>query len=457
MTIPDTLDEIYVPQTSKEILNWMLEDYKLYLQKEGVDDPAVYPGTEVYIRFLAIAESLMILLANLQVNAANANEQSATGDALDYIRKSLGLMDKVSSAGSGEVLPTIIGSSAITFPDQMQLVADNGLYGYVDGTQTIFDGYTINVAMILSDGVFGSDTNLKAGTKMQFANPPINCTSECEIYSDFTGGNDNETDADKRARILSYRRNPPGAGNWSHLKSIAEDADSEIQVAFVYPALGGPGSAKIVLVKQLSEVIDSTPTRQISASAIENVKSAVQTETPAGIDIVVQSVADETVDFAIRMQLSKTTSVGWLDRFPFTLNGSTDIVTITSVNGVNDINITTTGTFKTPPLAGHRILIYNPVTMEFEQKTILTIISVSGTEYHITFSTSISDITSDYVGYYISPAFSKKDSFLDVIIEKFNELGPGENTSDGYLLLNDRSYRKPSVETEWVLILELQF
>jgi uncharacterized phage protein gp47/JayE len=446
MGIPTNINELYIPGSTDEICDFLVEDYRLALLDKGVADPPVFEGTEVYIRFKAIANMTMMLFANIKNNALNANEQTATGEELDNIREGLGLSEKSASPGSGQILPKISGDSAVIFVDNLEFLTNKGLRGKIDGSQTIRDGYVLNTIMI----DVGTTTNLSNGDVVNFINPPINVSAKATVYSDFTGGSDNESDSAKQARILSYRQNPPASGSWSDAKKLAESSDSSIQVAFVYPALGGSGSAKIVLCRELSKRLTNIPTRMLPISVIDNVITSIQTEYPSGIDILIQSVVDQPVDICIRMQLNVTSGAGWLDRIPFTLNTQDGYVYISTINGPEDINITSSdGSFKSPPIIGQKIVIYNPILVQFEQKIIITCTYIFTDTYRLTFSPSLVQITAEYLGYFVSPACNNYKSYLTSIYDDFNLVGCGENTEEEWKILNDRSLRKPSNDTEW--------
>jgi uncharacterized phage protein gp47/JayE len=446
MAIPNR-NQIYIPESSKEILDQIIDDYRLAMIDAGIEDPAVYPGTEPYIRFNAIANAILALMANLEIQAANANEKTATGGYLDDIREAIGLEEKVASGGSGLITPSLIGSSAVLFTDGLEFVTDLGLRGKINGNQTITTGDNLEVIMIDT----GLNTNLVEDDVVRFVNPPINCLTEAIVYSTFSGGSDDEIDNQKRNRILDRRRNPPGGGNWSQLKELAESVSTAIQAAFVYPCLGGPGSAKVVVQRAIDYTSDYTADKEIPDYIIEDITAAIQTSFPTPYDIMVQSVENDTENVAIDITIpTATEGNGWnnITPFPKLINGSGDGYDYAKNVGYDPDNnqIVIRAWSSTVPTNG----VTEISTFGSDGKihtAIITAYTLSeGNKWTLTLDNILGFDNLNPV----FPAFTNSEEYCLSFLEQMDLLGPGENTSEPCKIANDRALRYPlSSSGQW--------
>lgn len=445
MAIP-VRDKIYVPQTVSELRDQWLDDWEGGMRDAGVTGADRRPGTEVYIRGTANAELAFACHHNTQIHAEDSSELTAQGEALDRIRRAMGLPEVGAAPASGRVTVAITGAGTATFQDGTQFTLPTGLRGAVSGTQTgIFNGGAVDVLMIDA----GSASNAKPGTTIKWVSPPVNVETEGTVDVDgLTGGVDQESDERKRNRILNRRANLPAGGNWSHLVELAESATGSVQKCFVYPALGGPGSAKVVVVKALDPDNEDF-SRALGAASITIAADAIFSEVPSPMEIVVESVTDENIDVALKLSLpdassAQGSSVGWLDSSPFPSLVSADngFVTVSSVTDTKNITIDANTT--TAPVAGQtRIAWWCPTVRQFVTATVVSSSGSAGA-WTLTLDKPLS-IGSDSVtaGDFISPVAANIASYGSVFLAQTNTLGPGENTSDANRL--PRAKRHPFV------------
>lgn len=430
-------DQIYLPPNAAELRKWILDDINLDMQDAGVEDPPTHEGTDIYIRATAFANAMLIALANIRIEASNANEQLARGTALATIRDNLGLSEIAASPATGQILPQIVGSGVVLFVDGLKFSLPSGLIGEVDGNQSIVNGQPLDVVMVDT----GSKTNTAAGTQIKWVKPPVNVLQTGTVVS-LTGGSDAETDQEIRARILQRRQSPPAGGNWSHCNEIAESATSSIQKAFCYPGLGGPGSTKVVLVKSLESTSYS---RVVSQTVIDSAKAVLDEELPSPIELVVQSSVDEPIDVALVLTIpSAANGNGWANTYPFPdLNSGLDAyVQVLSVASSTEFTISATTSIE-PTDASTEIAWWNPTTQTF---TTGTITSHSGSSGSWTVSVDV-PFTGIAAGHYISPVCLNLDNYATTWIEQMNQLGPGQNTTSPCRLANDRALRYPLTNT----------
>jgi hypothetical protein len=425
---------IYVPGSSVEILNQMLNDYRLGLMDKGITDPVIFPGTEPYIRFNAIANAALVTFANIETLGSQGNETSATADHLDNIREALGLDEIVDTSGGGNIIPSII-SGTVLFPSGLEFISQDGLRGKVDGNQLISNGEILNVIMIDK----GSKTNLIDGSQVRWINAPVNVSETAVVSGNFSGGFDAENDAAKRARILSRRRYPPGGGNWAQLKELAESTGSGVQAAFVFPAIGGPGSSKVVVCQSLRD-----NSRQVNNSVIDDIQAAIQTNFPGCYDIICQSVVDDPVDLAIELTLPEAiVGGGWMSASTFPHTTDSSLARITYITDENTIRISTVLS-KTSPNNGDKIAIWNPNTRKFIICSIVSWSLLSPNDWRLELNISTSSLETDWL---VSPAAEDIQIYADTIVSFFDTMGPGENTNEPFKL--PRSLRQPLSADEW--------
>jgi hypothetical protein len=453
MTTPK--DQIYVPSGAAEIRDDILTDIRLEgRQQDDVDtdelDRAVLPGGDWHILATSIANIGLIQYSNLRIQDDNADVLKATGKALDDKRDGYGLPEVPASAASGKIEVEVTSGSP-TLPDQTEFTLPNGLRGVVDGLHFgLSDGDEVAV-YTLDKGI---DTNLAAGEEVSFVSPPSGIATEAVVSASdpLTGGLDAETDERKRARILNRLRSVPAGGNWGHKIETALNNLATVQYAFSYPALGGPGSEKLVIMRALDPDNDVL-TREFSTSAVAVVREAIHAEFGSPFEIVVQSVADETTDVAIKITIPDAASaggngLGWIDNTPWPpLGGGDTYIAVSAVTSSSVFAVVVNAA--TAPVNGQtHIAWWSPADQKFYTALIVSHVDASPT-YTITLDQGLVDSTgtSPAVGDYISPVAVSTEAYGQTWVLAQNALGPGENTADANRL--PRAKRHPFVEEDW--------
>ena len=441
MPLPDLPGLIYVPQTAEELRDQFLRDVRLQYIALGVANPPVQPGSEWYIRATAYANAMLGLYANQEIAANDTTELLAQGDALDAIREAMGLPEVGAAPASGKLIVSIITGSVL-ISEGTEFVLPNGTIGRVSASKLCSDGDTIDV--ITNDT--GENANAAAGTIARWKAPPINVEATAEVDVDgLTGGVDAESDARKRERILNRRRYVPGGGNWGMARELALNSTGTVQSAFVYPALGGPSSLKVVVTKAMQLTGTKDFSREIGASTLDVVSNAVLAEYPIGAEVVVQSATDEDVSVGLQV---KARDENWIDQstvFPAIEAGDNGRVTVSAVT--DSQNITVSAVQSTSPVAGQRILWWSPENREFVKAGIVSVSGSAGA-WVLQLDTPLTSGTNTVAtGDFISPAAKNANAYAATWLAQMNLLGPGENSSDGNIV--PRSNRHPYINDEW--------
>lgn len=441
MAIPD-YGTIYVPENADEIRATILEDMRIGFQNAGVTNPVIEPGSDNYIFATALANALMPLYAGVQLSGQNVSELTATGEALDDIREAIGLPEVEASGASGQLIVTVLNGGSATILDGTQFLLPNGILGSVDGTQVVSNGGLITV---VTDST-GDITNTAGGTIVRFINPPLNVATEAVVSDDgLTGGIDTEDDEAKRQRILLRRRDLPAGGNVAYLRDTALSSSAAVQQAYVYPALGGPGSIKLVVTKAYKPSNDDYSRELDSVTIVEN---AVNSEIPVGIKLTVQSVVDENTDIGIMLDLPTpaTGQTGWTNTaanlWPQLVSGDNGKVTVTAVTSTTEITVSA-NTSTTPSVGVSKIMWFCTTKKSFVESTI-TAYSGSTGAWVLTLSTPLTkEGINVAVGDFISPSCTNANEYVSNLINKFDALAPGENTSNPNINTGSRGARRP--------------
>lgn len=437
--------KIYVPKNAEELRDTWLRDIRLAAIEAGLAEPPIQPGTDLYIRATANAHARLIQYANLAISDDGTSVLTATGADLDEKRRAHGLPEVKPSPSTGSVDVGVEGGGTVTIPNLAQLVLPNGLRAQVAGNHPgIADGDPVDIVTIDT----GAATVLPAGSKLRFVSPPLNVKTEAtvSVAAPLTGGTDAESDDRKRDRILNRLANPPAGGNWSHKIEIALNSLASLQYAFVYPALGGPASEKVVLVRDF-DVDGAVFTRELDTGALDIVRAALQAEFGAPFELVVQSAVDANVDVSVEVSIPNSVEAGgdgtgWKNAAPWPpLTGAETACTVSVYAGSTSVTID--ADTATPPVAGvTRIVWWSPNDMRFHERTV-TAQSGGTTAWVCSLDAPLIDSTNTAaaVGDYISPAAENMEGYGASWLDVMRKMGPGEQTSDANRI--PRALREP--------------
>lgn len=441
---------IQTPAGSAELRQQFLTDYALAAEDAGLTAPTG-PGTDAFIIGEAVAQISLIGITNESIHADDANVLTATGAALDRIREGDGLPIVEPTGSSGKIRVEILGSTTIGTGQQLTL--PNGKR--IETTSTTInpaDQQEIDVQAVDT----GTDTNLSAGETVTWVSPPTNVGAEAEVSAEFplTGGTDAEDDERKRERILNKRRNKPAGGNWAYLRQKVLDEFGFVQDCYVYPALGGPSSQLIVPVRRF-DVDNNDFSRAPSDALLQAIRNSLQADANTGIETAVRAAENESADFAVLLEipassLSGGNGQGWTDPTPWPQLEDADdgYVTITSVNSTND-EITVDAETSTPPVAGQtQIAWFSPTDRTFYSALVTEAVDDTPGAYVLTLDRPLvgKDDVGPSAGDFISPNAQNLVKYAETWVALFQELGPGEMTTDENRL--PRAKRHPFTTSE---------
>jgi len=444
--------DLYQPANADELKGQFLRDVRLGAIDAGLAEPPTTPGTDWDLLATAVANMGLLGFANVNAIEDDANILNATGQALEDARKAEGLPEVPPAGATGKLVISVEGVTTIV--NGLEFTYPSGLRGRVtSGYVNPADQSEVNVAAIDT----GLNSNLRAGEIVRFKNPPVNLSVEAKVSTGepLTGGTEEESDDRKRDRILNVRRNKPAGGNWAHIRQIVLDALGSVQDVYVYPALGGPGSVKVVPVKDFDLTQDDF-SRALSSTALDVVRLAIQSNLPTPQEVVVNAVVNQVADFTIKLTIPDSTLAGgngrgWSDPAPWPrLVGAETSTPITAINATYDV-ITVDADTTVAPIPGlTHVAWWSQVDRKFYQALVLAQAGAAGAwlltlDRPLVGKNGAGPVVGG-TGDFVCPAAESIDLYGAAWVDIFRSLGPGENTTDAGRL--PRAKRHPYVSDE---------
>jgi hypothetical protein len=226
--------------SSSDLLNQYIQDYIAITSSQGFN-VSPDPNSEVYARLLTIANSNAVTSYLISNAIQSYMLDTATGSDLDRLGQERNIWRQGATSASGYIQfftaspQTIAQGALLTGPNSLQYyVAVSGVYA------------NLQIIPVICTTA-GSNTNLDVGQLLTWQNQPFNAQPTAPVYTVITGGSDQESDSDYRARILSITQYPPQAGNASQVSLNSAQVDPIIQFAFVYGNYNGAGTLLVAL------------------------------------------------------------------------------------------------------------------------------------------------------------------------------------------------------------------
>lgn len=437
--------------TAAELKSQYIRDVRLAAIDAGVTtDLSVGPGSDVDLDATASVNLAMVAVTKVQIGNDAINVFTAVGDDLDDIRAQDGLPVVDPAGSTGRIVPVIDGPTTIV--NGTQFILPNGSRGRVVGSYI----NPSNGAELSAEAIdVGAKTNLAGGKFVRFVSPPVNVQTEAKVSSSapLTGGVDEESDERKRQRILNNRRNRPAGGNHGQVRQDVLNGAPGVQDCYIYPALGGPGSAKVIPIRDF-DIENRDFSRACSSALLSQVRGIVWGKNTEVANNVVQAAVDETADGALQITipdsaLSGGNGQGWTDAtvWPDLVVADSGIVTVTSYTASTRTMVVTANT-TTSPIAGQTTIAWwSTADMRFYTALAVSVGGSAGAWSLVLDRPLVDeDGSNPAAGDYISPAAQNLDGYGSEWVDLFRSLGPGEQTTDVGRL--PRAKRKPFITDE---------
>lgn len=439
----------YVPANAAQIRDDFLTDLRLAAIEAGVAEPPVHEGTDWHLLGTAIGEMGLGQYANIRIGEERTNILDAVGDDLKRESQALGLPELEPSKASGRLRVEVVSGTA-TFQAGALAVLPNGKTVQVVARQTVVNGGEVDVEATEA----GTSGNAKGGTVASWLSPPVNAKSAATVSTSapLTLGLDAESDDHRRKRILNKLQNSPAGGNWAHIRELGLNASPAFRDVFVYPALGGPASCKVVPVKAFDAVNgDWSPVP--TTAQMQTLRAALGAELSDSVEIVKQAPAAVDLNATLLVTVPNAKAAGgdgngWTDQtvWPLLEIADAGVVTVSAVT--SPTQVTVTAQTATPPTgAQSHVMWWSTLDQKFHVRTVLSSSGSSGA-WALTFDAPLTDSAGfgPAVGDYISPALVHADKYRSTWLAIAESFGPSENTADPNRL--PRALRHPLAATE---------
>lgn len=397
----------------------------------------VLPGSEYHDRARACAAIVLPAYANAKLSIAALNPLDATGDYLTELAQVFGVYPRSKASATGFIKASVV-SGSVTIPTGFVCTADDGSKYEVIDTVVVSDNGLVEVIAING----GEDTNKSANSVVTWDSSSIGRLRRTARVGSggLTGGRDADTEEVLRSRLLEKLSSPGTGGNWSFVKSLAENSSVSISAAYIYPAIQGPGSYGVALVSTDAD-------RTVSTSVINGAASAIVASLPGHAKLNITTATAQYIDLVLKMRLPLPVhgggkGGGWKDPTPWP-NQTSGSVKITSFNSSTG-EITTNATALNGLTVGMHLAIFDEDQADDNEEELMfefvvASAAVSGGFVKIT---AVGGFPKSYANAYISAGAERINEYAQKVLDLMRALGPGEKTSSAFLL--PRAYRKPT-------------
>ena len=438
MTIPEVAGQFF--PTKEDLRNVGLRALAAGAERDGFT-VNVLPGSEYYERFDAIAKTLVPVYANNKLGLAASSPQDSSDEDVIALAEQFGVEPRAASSSSGYVTIKVV-SGTVTIPADYECTGSNGkTYKTVDTVVGAVDGDEIEIISV--DG--GADTTLSAGDVVNWTSAALGSLKRDAIVA--AGGVTGGTDADGaevvRQRLLRRLQRSAVGGNWAAVAEWAEAASSAIDVAYVYPAIQGPGTTGVALTS-------ATGDRTVTDSVVNAAAIAIAAQMPGRANLNVTTVEPEYVDvvFSVYAELPSQAGGkgnGWRDSSPWPSDDS-GLVKVSSYDPGPPGEITTDAATLGLLTTGSHIAIWDWENEEMYEYIVSNAV-VSGTvKIQV-----VGGFLADHTGAYISAGAYNIKTWAANAVSAMRTLGPGEKSSSTWVL--PRARRRPTPDVDGPMLI----
>ncbi|MCC8160967.1 MAG: baseplate J/gp47 family protein [Oscillospiraceae bacterium] len=239
-----------------------------------------------YDTFSPVAEWLYYLQSMLETLEDNAFALTAVGEYLDRKTAEQGLTRKAAEYASGTI--RIYGNRGEVVQTGAKVASDSLLFAVDEGASIPEAGYVDLTATCLTAGAVG---NVAVGEINRF---PVTLPglSSVENITAFSGGYDEETDADLLERYIEKVSRPNVSGNKYHYIEWAKEVTG-VGDAQCIPLWNGAGTVKVVIIDS-----DNQPA---SDELVAEVAAYIEENRPVGAEVTV--VSADALEISVEITL----------------------------------------------------------------------------------------------------------------------------------------------------------
>lgn len=226
----------------------------------------------------------------------NAFIKDAGKEVIDKRLAEFGFTRKEGEKATGEILIKGINNTKVEFGTQ--IISKNGLI-YEVINQGIIDGEN-GLKTVISSLGFGEKYNIKGvGDSFTLVNPTDNITEIINV-TEITGGIDEESDEDLKARFFYTQKQRGTSGNVSDYESWALEVEGVKNVK-VIPLWNGNGTVKVIIMGDNNKNVDIT--------ILEKARLLIESKRPIGASVTVATPVVYNVDLSATVELDKEADI----------------------------------------------------------------------------------------------------------------------------------------------------
>jgi hypothetical protein len=282
----------------------------------------------------------------------------------------------------------------------------------------------------------GPQTNLPAGSVLTWVSPRPGSGATLTVLiqangSGLSDGSDVESDDEVKARFNFIAANPAASGNDAQYQETVLDTDTvAVQQCFTVPGAMGPGTTAVMFTLR-----PGTPgaNRIPNATQLALVAPLLGGSMPVSDGIFMCTLVASPVTVLIQVLWSQG-AAGWIDATTFPPLLTSALVEASpnagAVLSATAFRLSSAGlTTPTAPQVGQSVAFFDLPNQTFRQKKILTVTTISTTQYDVTIDTTNGVSDTSYTPLNGQPCCPWSDSLNTIItpvLAYFDTLGPGE-------------------------------
>lgn len=275
----------YSPPSIDAIHLQLLVEYRNLIN--GAD---VSSDSEIYARAMVAAGAAAQISYGLKYVERQIFPDTADSDNLDRHAGLYGLERKDPTAATGGIV-RLTGTNGTVVAAGLTLYHDDGTEFVTTTGGTI----TLGSLQVSAEAVTeGTDGNKAAGDELTVQSPPAGVDSTASVWLEFSGGTDEESDAELLARVLTRMRAGNAGGTHTDYEQWALEVDG-VYWADTLELRLGPGTVSVAVFSEGAGGV-RTPGNGALRSAVSNYLETVR---PVCAEVDVPLVTEVALDVTI--------------------------------------------------------------------------------------------------------------------------------------------------------------
>jgi len=321
---------------------------------------------------------------------------------------------------------------------------------------------TVELTMFAVVG--GADTNPKAGVAFSpVANVPLGAAGAGVVLADFSGGFDEESDADLVLRIVDVIARRPASGNNAQIRTWARASSVSIENAWVYATALNAGTTIVAATQKRGTTIGPLariPSDFVLGSLRSYLTPPGSPVVPGRVFILAHRVVSDPISVAVRLNMRKSTVGGWNDATPWPASIAGGLCRITALSSQTDFTFSSGSSLPGGASSLSKpnvptVMAWSSAKSMFEKLDILSITDLGAGSFHVLLDSAPTAITlavgsaiSPYSALGVAANVTDQGLIATAVQTYFDNLGPGELFDLTTDPRGARAYRWPRPDEE---------